>query len=95
MEGGTCNMAEFFAIVDAMNYLEQNGADVPIYSDSNIGISWCYKRKCGTWSEELTEENKKLIKEYEELLEKYDGKYTVLKWKTYAWGEIPADFGRK
>jgi len=95
MEGGTSNMAEFFGVVDAMNYLEANGANVPIYSDSNIAIGWCWKRKCGTWSDSLTDENKQLIKEYEQLLEQYDNKYKVLKWKTYLWGEIPSDFNRK
>ena len=95
MQGGTSNVAEFFAIVDAMNYLEQNQADVPIYSDSKVAINWCRKRKCGTWSEELTDENKKLIEEYEVLLDEYDDKYDVLKWHTSSWGEIPSDFGRK
>lgn len=95
MEGGTSNMAEFFAIVDAMNYLEVNNSNVPIYSDSKVAIGWVNKRRCGTWSDELTEEHNQLIKDYEDLLEQYDDKYIVLKWKTHLWGEIPSDFDRK
>lgn len=95
MQGGTSVIAEFFAIVDAMNYLCLNNVNIPIYSDCLVAMKWVKNKKCGTWREDLSEEVEQLIAEYEVLLEEYDDKYEVIKWKTRMWGEIPSDFNRK
>ena len=69
----------------------------PIYSDSKIAISWVNKKQCRT-SLEFNKENKELtdlIKRAEKWLHENSYQNPILKWETKAWGEIPADFGRK
>jgi ribonuclease HI len=96
-EQGTNNIGEFLALVHGLGYLKQKNSTLPIYSDSKIAISWVKKGQCRT-NLQITNKNKSLfdfIKRAEKWLE--DNKYTtqILKWETKAWGEIPADFGRK
>jgi ribonuclease HI len=95
VNGGTSNIAEFLAIVDAMIYQEQNGLLLPIYSDSRIAINWVRIKTCRTWETDLPKDVEQVIEEYEQWLEDYGFNYEVLKWHTRSWGEIPSDFGRK
>ena len=60
-------------------------------------MSWVRKKTCNT-KLERSEKNKSLF----ELVDRAvnwlkDNSYTttIVKWETKAWGEIPADFGRK
>ena len=96
-EDGTNNIAEFLGIVHALAYCKQNKLAQPIYSDSRNAISWVRGKKART-NLEQNDKNKKLF----ELLDRavkwlneneYENK--ILKWETKAWGENPADFGRK
>ena len=94
---GTNNIGEFLAIVSGLVYLKQIGISLPLYSDSHNAILWVKAKRANT----------KLIpnarnKDLLELLNRavnwlhenpYDTK--IYKWETKAWGEIPADFGRK
>jgi ribonuclease HI len=93
---GTNNVGEFLAIVLAMDWLITKRLDWPIYSDSANAIAWIKAGKCNTKLERLPT-NKLLfdfIANAEETL-KVSKTFRVLKWDTEAWGEIPADFGRK
>ena len=93
---GTNNVGEFLAIVLAMDWLVTKKLDWPIYSDSANAITWVKASKCNTKLERLPS-NKllfDLIANAEEALKRYPP-FKVLKWDTQAWGEIPADFGRK
>ena len=93
---GTNNVGEFLAILLAMDWLITNKLDMPIYSDSANAIAWIKAGKCNTKLERLPS-NKLLfdfISRAEEALKTYPA-FEVLKWDTQAWGEIPADFGRK
>jgi len=93
---GTNNVGEFLAIVLAMDWLITKKLDCPIYSDSANAIAWIKAGKCNTKLECLPS-NKMLfdfITNAEESLKVYPA-FKVLKWDTEAWGEIPADFGRK
>lgn len=99
-EKGTNNIGEFLALVHGLAYLKQKKINLPIYSDSKIAMGWVTKGQCRT-KLQLTEENMPLfemIKRAEKWLKEnpeYYRKATILKWETKAWGEIPADFGRK
>ncbi|MCL4122164.1 UNVERIFIED_CONTAM: hypothetical protein GTU68_033916 [Idotea baltica] len=96
-EKGTNNIGEFLALVHGLGYLKQKKIDLPIYSDSRIAMSWVKKGQCRT-NLQLTDENRPLfdmIKRAEKWLKENRYKTTILKWETKAWGEIPADFGRK
>jgi ribonuclease HI len=97
LEQGTNNIGEFLAIVHALALLKKGGSSLPIYSDSTNAIAWVKKKKCNT-SLKPSEANKvifDLIKRAENWLQNNTDMPPVLKWETKAWGEIPADFGRK
>ncbi|MGB0880438.1 MAG: RNase H family protein [Polaribacter sp.] len=95
---GTNNIGEFLALVHGIALLKnKNKEDIPIYSDSKIAISWVKQKKCKT-NIHFDASNKDLldlIKRAEKWLKENSYKNSILKWKTKAWGEIPADFGRK
>ena len=95
--GATNNVGEFLAIVHALALCQKNGITQPIYSDSISAISWVRSKKCNT--DLVRNEGNvalfQLIKEAEDWLKDHLYLNQVLKWDTEAWGEIPADFGRK
>jgi len=94
---GTNNVGEFLALVHGIAFLKEINSDRAIYSDSRIAMSWVKKKKCNT-KLKRTAKNEvlfKLIARAEKWLKSNSYQTTVLKWETKAWGEIPADFGRK
>jgi len=95
---GTNNVGEFLAIVHALTWLAKQEKQLPIYSDSENGISWVYTGKCRTKLKH-TARNAPLfvmIRSAENWLAENElDDETVLKWDTELWGENPADFGRK
>lgn len=94
---GTNNIGEFLALVHGLGFLKKQGIIHPIYSDSKIAISWVKKGQCRS-NLPITSENKDLfdlVKRAELWLKNNSYSTTILKWETKAWGEIPADFGRK
>jgi len=96
-EQGTNNAGEFLALVHGLAFLKQHNSDRKIYSDSKIAIAWVKKKKCNTKLKQ-NQKNKKifeLILRAENWLKTNSYKTTIIKWETKAWGEIPADFGRK
>ena len=96
-ENGSNNIGEFLAIVHALALFKKRGIDAPIYSDSETALSWVKKKRCKT--KLIKDESNTIIFDLiaradNWLVENpYDN--TLLKWDTNAWGEIPADFGRK
>src|SRR5690625_94810 len=96
-ELGTNNIGEFLAIVHGLAFLHNIKSDKVLYTDSQIAIGWVRKRKCKTTLplNKKTEKLFELISRAEEWLKNTNYKTPVLKWETSAWGEIPADFGRK
>lgn len=96
-EEGTNNIGEFLAIVHGLALLKKKQVDCIIYTDSKTAMSWVKKKKCNT-KLELTAKNKtlfELVKRAEIWLEQNTYTTPIVKWETKAWGEIPADFGRK
>jgi len=95
---GTNNIGEFLALVHGIALLKsKNKESIPIYSDSRTAMSWVKQKKCKT-NLHFDESNKdllNLIKRAENWLKENSFKNPILKWETKAWGEIPADFGRK
>lgn len=94
---GTNNIGEFLAIVHGLAEQKRKNLHLPIYTDSTIAQGWVNKKKCITKLERTakTEGLFKLIERAEVWLRKNDWTQPILKWDTKAWGEIPADFGRK
>ena len=95
---GTNNIGEFLALVHGIALLKsKNKESIPIYSDSRTAMSWVKQKKCKT-NLHFNASNKDLldlIKRAENWLKENSFKNPILKWETKAWGEIPADFGRK
>ena len=94
----TNNIGEFLAIVHALALYKKQGKELKIiYSDSANAISWVKQKKCKT-KYEKTENNAKLFDDIQRAvawLENNSYETKILKWNTGAWGEIPADYGRK
>lgn len=96
-EEGTNNIGEFLAIVHGLALLKQNNSNRIIYTDSKTAISWVKKKKCNT-KLERNPKNKTVFDLVDRAiiwLNQNTYTTTIVKWETKAWGEIPADFGRK
>ncbi|UZO81783.1 ribonuclease H family protein [Aquimarina sp. ERC-38] len=94
---GTNNIGEFLALVHGLAYLKQHKSDRILYTDSRIAMGWVKKKQCNTKLKQSAK-NAKLFELVERAItwlksNTYDTK--IVKWETKAWGEIPADFGRK
>ncbi len=94
--GGTNNVGEFLAIVRGMEWLARRKLDWVIYSDSDTAVSWVRARKCNTRLARSSSNAMlfQLIARAEESLKNFKS-FRIMKWDTEAWGENPADFGRK
>jgi ribonuclease HI len=94
---GTNNIGEFLAIVHALAMLHREGKDTPIYTDSRNAMGWVKQKACKTKlvRNAKTENLHQIIARAEQWLRTHTYKNPIIKWETEAWGEIPADFGRK
>lgn len=95
---GTNNLGEFLAIVHGLALLYNNKEDARnIYSDSATAIKWVREKEiCSTLPRtEQTKEIYNLTDRAITWLKTHTYSTKVLKWDTWRWGEIPADFGRK
>jgi ribonuclease HI len=96
-EDGTNNIVEFLAIVHALSYCKKHNINIPIYSDSKIAINWVKKKNHST-DHQQNQKNKPLfdlLERANKWLKENEYPNQLLKWETKAWGENPADFGRK
>lgn len=94
---GTNNIGEFLALVHGLAFLKENNSNRIIYTDSRTAMSWVRKKTCNTKLPETTK-NKALfdlIRRAIHWLKNNSYNTPIVKWETKAWGEIPADFGRK
>lgn len=96
-EEGTNNIGEFLAIVHGLALLKKNNSNLILYTDSKTAMSWVKKKTCN--SKLVPNEKNKALFELVNRAENWlkTNTYTtiIVKWETKAWGEIPADFGRK
>ena len=96
-EEGTNNIGEFLALVHGLAILKKNNSDRILYTDSKTAISWVRKKICNTKLKRNTK-NKlvfDLVDRAIDWLKNNSYNTVIVKWETKAWGEIPADFGRK
>lgn len=96
-EEGTNNIGEFLAIVHGLAFLKQHNSNRIIYTDSKTAMSWVCKKICNSKLKrnKKNEELFKLVDRAVNWLNNNSYTTTIVKWETKAWGEIPADFGRK
>ncbi len=93
----TNNIGEFLALVHGLAFLKQNNSKYILYTDSKTAMSWIRNKKCNS-KLKRNERNKPVFDLVDRAvlwLKKNDYTTTIVKWETKAWGEIPADFGRK
>ena len=96
-EQGTNNVGEFLALVHGLAFLKQNNSNRILYTDSRTAMSWVKKKQCNT-KLQRSEKNAALFDLVDRAVSWLkNNAYTtvIVKWETKAWGEIPADFGRK
>lgn len=96
-EQGTNNIGEFLALVHGLAYLKQRNSNRIIYTDSRTALSWVKKKACNT-KLKRNKKNKALFELVDRAvnwLNEHTYTTAIAKWETKAWGEIPADFGRK
>jgi ribonuclease HI len=94
---GLNNAGEFLAIVQALWLLQERELDWPVYSDSEVALGWVQAGRCRT-SLQRTGRNDLLFERIAQAEAWLAGRVypnPLLKWHTRAWGENPADFGRK
>jgi len=94
---GTNNIGEFLAIVTGLAWLKQNNLPLPLYTDSRNAILWIKQKQAKT-KLVRNAKNKELfdlVDRAADWLHNNSFDTLILKWETKAWGEIPADFGRK
>lgn len=98
LEGGTNNIGEYLGIIHAAAMLAQKGdTTTPIYTDSRTALSWIRNRRSKT-SLAPTAANARIraiLARADRWIAVNEIRNPLLKWNTEAWGEIPADFGRK
>ncbi|GAB4419332.1 MAG: ribonuclease H family protein [Anaerolineales bacterium] len=97
MRDGTNNIGEFLAIVHALSWMMEKNLDWPVYSDSETALGWVRAGRCNTKLKQTASNTElfALVKQAEHWLTENRFPNKLLKWDTHAWGEIPADFGRK
>jgi ribonuclease HI len=96
-EQGTNNIGEFLALVHGLAFLKQHKSERIMYTDSKTAMSWVRKKICNS-KLERSAKNKPvfdLVDRAVQWLKENEYTTTIVKWETKAWGEIPADFGRK
>ena len=94
---GTVNLGEFLALVHGLAYLKKKESNLPIYSDSRTAMAWVRDKRIRT-TLQRNKRNEQLFQLVDRgLVWIKNNTWTnpILKWETEAWGEIPADFGRK
>jgi ribonuclease HI len=96
-ENGTNNIGEFLALVHGLALLKQKNSNRIIYTDSRTAISWVNKKQCNTKLARNADNAVMFQLVDRAVLWLKNNTYitTIVKWETKAWGEIPADFGRK
>jgi ribonuclease HI len=96
-EDGTINIVEFLALVHALAHCKQKNIPLPIYSDSVTALKWTKDKEAHT-SHKRSDKNVELfnlLNRAETWLKENEYENKILKWETAAWGENPADYGRK
>lgn len=96
-EEGTNNIGEFLALVHGLAFLKKHNSNRIIYTDSKTALSWVKKKSCNTKLERNPKNETlfELVDRAIDWLKNNEYSTTIVKWETKAWGEIPADFGRK
>jgi ribonuclease HI len=94
---GTNNIGEFLALVLGLAYIKKYNLPWVIYTDSVTALAWVRAKRCKTKIEWNASNQDLFLMVRKAEMWLHDNTWTtpIYKWDTKAWGEIPADFGRK
>lgn len=95
---GTNNIGEFLAIVHALALIERdNMQGMSVYTDSRTALAWVRRGFANTKivPSPANAQIRSLIDRAQQWLLTHRYHAPVNKWDTEAWGEVPADYGRK
>jgi len=92
---GTNNIAEFLALVTALQWCAAQDCDWPVYSDSQIALDWVRQGRCRTGLSLDRTPLEAEVRAAERWLATHSYRNPLYQWDTRRWGQIPADFGRK
>ncbi len=94
---GTVNIGEFLALAHGIAYLKKINSEIPVYSDSVTAMKWVRVKAIKSKLERSSKNDAlfDLVDRALAWLKNNTYKNKIIKWETSAWGEIPADFGRK
>ena len=94
---GTNNIGEFLALVLGLAYIKKYNLNWVIYTDSVTALAWLRAKRCKTKIEWNASNQDLFLMVRKAEMWLHDNTWTtpIYKWDTKAWGEIPADFGRK
>ncbi len=90
--------ANFWLLVHGLAFLKKHKSDRILYTDSRIAMGWVKKKEMQYQAQTNMQEQKALRTNFtcRKMVENIIPITTkIVKWETKAWGEIPADFGRK
>lgn len=93
----TKNVGEFLGLVHTLAHMKKTNDTRPIYTDSKTAISWVKGKthRTNLDKNEINVKSFELMDRAVKWLENNEIRNEIKKWETQAWGEIPADFGRK
>ncbi len=92
----TVPLGEFLALVRALQWLDAHEQRMPVYTDSTTALGWFHRGgPSPTALERTPEDARRSLEEALRWLQQHPGPWDVRLWETAAWGENPADFGRK
>lgn len=96
-QNGTNNIGEFLALVHGLAFLKKHKSERILYTDSKTAMSWVRKKTCNSKlpRNKINEALFELVDRAILWLKENNCTTKIVKWETKAWGEIPADFGRK
>jgi ribonuclease HI len=96
-QDGTNNIGEFLALVHGLALLKLKNSPRILYTDSRTAMSWVKKKHCNTKLVRRPTNAAMFALVDRAVLWLNNNTYStkIIKWETKAWGEIPADFGRK
>ncbi len=88
----TINIGEFLAIVEGIKYIIEHKTEPRIFSDSITAISWVKHKNTAS---RKRNKHVQIAEIYLKIAAYWVDKIEIIHWDNKAWGETPADFGRK
>lgn len=92
LPAGTREIGDFLAVCHALALCARRGLEVPVYTDSQMALTWIRRRRCGAeLARTAANQTMDLVERAERWLSANHWRSPVLQWNK-AWGKTPAIF---